>query len=103
MLSIYALAKKIVFANILSTQSNYMGRIHLGLSVTINFHILDVVYVKYGTLSTHEQLVHHLKSHAFIHAPPKDPCSNTMQLQNPPCTAQVAGHTLHKSDPTTDA
>ena len=28
-----------------------------------------------------------------IHAVPKDPCSNTMQLQIPPCMAQVAGHT----------
>ena len=27
-----------------------------------------------------------------IHAAPKHPCKNTMQLQTPPCTAQVAGH-----------
>ena len=29
----------------------------------------------------------------------KDPCSTTMQLQIPPCTAQVAGHTSMQSDP----
>ena len=38
-----------------------------------------------------------------LNAAPKDPCKNAMQLQNPPCTAQVAGHPSMQSDPTTDA
>ena len=29
----------------------------------------------------------------------KDTCSKTMQLQNTPCMAQVAGHTSDKSHP----
>ena len=54
-------------------------------------------------METYEKLeqckLQNIKAESFIHAAPKDPCNNTMQLQNTPCTAQVAGRPYMQSDP----
>ena len=47
-----------------------------------------------GNVNTQTQLYMHLQKH---------PCSNAMQHKIPPCRAQLARHTYHKSDATKTA